>query len=345
MRFLLLTMALLGCTSKADKTEETGYPGVNLPAPNIEGVDFPAAFTSALILTVQSDVKSSWTGHVATIEQRSSGCPDIYIGNPDVENLDDLDEDATGWSWTDYCTNQGGKTFSGWSYWENDLSIVEITEGHTISEVQRSLRGDQMLAQNDSVFFEFDGMGSDALTHEEASGISSWVYSSQLNATVTGEYAFDSSSTTQGGYRAELELYASGGEVDLLDNRGNLYLFETRIQQRFDSVSLDISMKGPTGSGPDDCTAEPLGWIGIRDENAFWYDLVFQPRYDSDVGDTGYENEPYNACDGCGTLYIRGLEQPALEVCMDFSFLWNGTIQPPAVADYVFTMREAGGGS
>ena len=66
-------------------------------------------------------------------------------------------------------------------------------------------------------------------------------------------------------------------------------------------------------------------------------------RNDDDVTDTGYPNDPYSACDGCGTLYVRGLEQPALEVCMSFDFLWQGLVQPPPVADFVFTLREPGG--
>lgn len=347
MRTVLLALLLLGCSGKEEDTKDTGYPGVDLPTPNVEGVDFQAAFQEAFTLAAQTDLKAGWKGHVNAIAQRTSGCPDVYIGNPDIENLDDVPEDGTGWSWADYCTNQGGKTFAGWSYWVNNIDITgdaETAEGAT-SQVSRAIQSDQTLAQNNTVFYEFDGMASDALTQVQAPDYLRWVYSSLVNATVTGEYAFDTSSTTQGGYRADIYLYATGGDADTLETRGNLYFFDKRIETRFDSVALDIAMSGPSGSGPDDCTAEPQGWIGIRDENAFWYDLVFQPRYDSDVSDTGYENDPYNACDGCGALYIRGLEQPAMEVCMDFSFLWSGILQPPAVEDYVFTLRETGGGS
>jgi len=345
---LLLAVLLTGCTKGETETEDTGYPGVDLPTPDIEGVDFAAAFQSALTLAVQTDMKSAWSGHLKALDDRSAGCPDIYIGNPDIENLDDLDEDATGWSWIDYCTNQAGKTYSGWSYWENEVSIegdAETAAGAT-SEVERSIQGNQLLAKKNDVLYEFDGSGSDALTLVQAPDYLRWIYASLVTATVAGEYAFGDTSSTVGGYRADIYLYATGGDADALETRGNLYFFDKRIAKRFDSVALDLSMMGPTGSGPDDCTEEPRGWIGIRDENAFWYDLVFQPRYDTDVNDTGYENEPYSACDGCGSLYIRGLEQPSMEVCMDFSFLWDGaTLQPPAVEDFVFTMRETGGGS
>ena len=87
---------------------------------------------------------------------------------------------------------------------------------------------------------------------------------------------------------------------------------------------------------PRGCALEPKGYLSIRDENAFWHDLVFQPRYEDDIDD-GYDDDPYTACDGCGTLFVRGLEQPII-VCPDLDLF--SQLSPPAVEDYVLSVRD-----
>ena len=82
----------------------------------------------------------------------------------------------------------------------------------------------------------------------------------------------------------------------------------------------------------------------MRDENAFWFDVVFQPRFDDDATDDPYDNFSYGPCDGCGTLYVRGLEQTDIEVCPDFSFLWSGALTHPEADDYALSMRDILGG-
>lgn len=129
----------------------------------------------------------------------------------------------------------------------------------------------------------------------------------------------------------------------MYEPRGNIFLFDSKLAGRFDSVEIDLAFAGPGAAAPTECADEPRGWIGLRDENAYWYDVVFQPRYDEDVTGTGTTNPPYGACDGCGAIYIRGVEQvEALgEVCLDFDFVFSESpVTPPATADYVLPLHS-----
>ena len=103
---------------------------------------------------------------------------------------------------------------------------------------------------------------------------------------------------------------------------------------------MDLILTGETGAGPDDCTLEPKGWIGLRDENAYWYDLVFMPKDASDS--TGYLDDEHSVCDGCGTLYLRGLETENYgQICPDFNDLWLGdTVELPAAEDFILTIQQ-----
>ena len=149
---------------------------------------------------------------------------------------------------------------------------------------------------------------------------------------------------TPGGYRTDMYVFYSGGDADRFEARGNVYLFDGRMHTYFDSLQVEINLSGPTGAGPQACELEPNGWIGLRDQNAYWFDLVFEPRRTDDIGDPDYDNEPYTGCDGCGTLYIRGLQDR--EVCIDFSFLWeDGFLSPPSAQEFVMPIRNTVSGS
>jgi hypothetical protein len=199
-----------------------------------------------------------------------------------------------------------------------------------------------VVGNNDEVLYEFDGEGSDSLYLVESPDYTRWTYSSLIQATVTGDIISDlTGATNGGGWRTDLYLYLTGGNADYLEARGNVFLFETRLSERFDSMAMDLTFTGPNGAAPDSCTQEPVGWIGLRDENAYWYDLVFQP---ADAGDTdgSMADTEYTECDGCGTLYIRGIETIEYgEICVDFSWLWDkNPLVLPEPEDFVFTIRD-----
>ena len=193
---------------------------------------------------------------------------------------------------------------------------------------------DGIISYQDEVVFEFDGMASDSVSLLETADGTRWVYTSFVDATVTGTMPFEGTATP-GGWRTDLYLSAVGGDFPSLTARGNVYLFDTLIQDRFDSVVMDLELVSEAAAGPDDCTLEPLGTLRIRDENAYWYDLVFLPRYPEDGADPDAD---YSACDGCGTFYVRGQEQEQ-EVCIDLSFAFD-LLTAPDPDDFVLNVRN-----
>jgi hypothetical protein len=144
---------------------------------------------------------------------------------------------------------------------------------------------------------------------------------------------------TPEGYRTDLYQFISGGDVDRYEARGNVYMFTPQLQGKFDSIAVDIALQGPLGAGPEDCTLEPLGWIGVRDDEARWYDVVFLPRYEEDIVGDKYPNDPLSICDGKGRLYIQGIEQE-LEVEVDFSFLFDGSFELPVAEDFILPLHS-----
>lgn len=343
-RFAPLAAVILAACGPAEDTDEVVIdPPVTLPPPDLTGVDLPGAFEAAFRAMGDVDLRTPWQGHLDAMNLRRPGCPDIYAGNPDVEDID-LNTRGKGMSWADFCGQSDGTTFGGFEYWEIAVSAEgdpSTGPGRT-TEASRFMFGDGFVGRGEETLFEFDGEATDGLSVTEASeGYYAWTYASRIEGTVTGTLPFGDS-PTPGGYRTDLIRRATGGADQGLEANGNIYFFEHRIQSRFDSVGADLEIIGPEAAGPDDCALEPQGWIAIRDEDAFWYDLVFSPRFDGDPDDPDYPNEPYSECDGCGTLYVRGLEQDGIEVCLDLAFLWEGMLAPPELQEFAFTLRDPG---
>ena len=336
----LLLIGLVACGPREeDEPVDQGDPADDLVIPDLSDIDLEAAWQDGLSLTVGVTMGPAWDGHLASLGLMQSGCPDLYAGSP---NLDEVEaEPGEGLGWADACTSAGGLTFSGYAWWDIDVQSegeADSAEGRTTT-ASRTLLADGSVGDDDGLLFDFDGEGTDSLYLAEAEGYERWVYSSLVEATVTGRDVFDpATSLTPDGFRTDLYLYATGGDVDTVELRGNAYFFGPVLAGRFDSVAVDLTWTGPTGAGPDDCAAEPSGYISLRDEDAFWYDLVFLPASEDDATGEDYENDPYSGCDGCGTLYVRGL--PQQELCPDLSFLWDGAITRPEVEDFVLTLRD-----
>jgi hypothetical protein len=338
----LLTIGLLaGCkkepTGGNEAVTDQRGPADVLEIPDVSGIDFPAVYLEAMRLNLQVSTSRPWAGHLASIDDVEDGCPDLYVGGPPVDDVM-IDEDARGLSWYDTCTTSEGLAYDGYSYWETDVSLtgqVDTVEGQTISATRSLATDAAVLQENGDLRWEFDGEASDSIYEVEAQGYSHWTYSTLVTGTVSGPDSFTDDSMTPGGYRTDLYLYATGGDVDELQARGNTYLFSDRLESRFDSTAMDLTLIGVSGAGPTDCTLEPYGWIGLRDENAYWYDLVFLPTDLLDAQEP-YENDPLSECDGCGTFYIRGVEQGPL--CVDFSVLFN-EITRPTVEEFVLPLH------
>lgn len=323
-----MMLLLLAC-SPAEDSADTGVSAdaPELPLPDLEGVDLPASITEALELAIGLKLAMPFDGNAQVLSTYArEGCPDFYAGPPPEA---DFEADT---SWMDHCRTAGGLFFDGQLGWEGSYSAegdAADALGRTV-EASRSLSGAATVGDNDSVFLHVDGQGEEALYRVEAPGSSHWTWSSLVQGTVGGENV----TSLENGWRSDLYLYATGGDVDHLELRGNVYLPDYRIQNRFDSIALDLAMDGTLGAQADTCTAEPAGWIGLRDPNAFWYDLVFRPRYDDGSGAD-------QACDGCGTLYLRGLLGPEelATVCVDLSTLYS-KLAPPDPETFILSLHQ-----
>lgn len=321
----------LGCTPEPEPVDPGPEPE-ELVMPPIDGIDLPQAWSEMLSLALEVRLQTAWQGQLESLELRRPGCPDLYAG---VSPEQEMDMDAGGMSWSDRC-QAGTLGYSGWTHWDSALEVIETETDRTASGT-RALQGDAVVTRDGELLYELKGQGEDSLLEITGEAYRRWVYSSTLDATVTGTLPFAGSATPEG-WRTDLYMSATGGDADRLELRGNVFFFTPMVAERFDSINVDIELVGPTGAGPDSCLEEPLGFISLRDADAFWYDLVFQPR-DGSGSDTGYENEPYSGCDGCGTLYVRGVEQ-AEPVCLDLSWIWSGALQPPAAEEFVYSLRE-----
>lgn len=319
-RVLVCAVLLAGCPSEEEVPIVANGPAL----PELSDVDLPAAFAEGIEAVFAADLRGAWAGHRASLDAARPGCPDFWVGEQDV-------------NWQDACTTGAGVVWSGELGWNAALSI----EGEADSAVgitsigSRLLEGAALVADESGERFGFSGVGVDSVYASAAPGYVQWRYQSSVSGRVRGSDAVPG--TGRGGMLLDLDLAYSGGAVSELTARGDLHTPDARIAGLFDSVSLDVELAGPGAALPDDCVEEPKGWIGLRDENAYWYDLVLQPRFTDDATGDPWPNEPYSRCEGCGMLYVRGV--PTEEVCVDFAALFDGRLQPPDVEDYVLPVR------
>lgn len=320
-------------------------PENRLPMPeDLDTIDFVAAFEDAVELMVNVDTIQPWAGHRASLDARQQGCPDFWTGTYEEGGVEVASDEGV--SWRDDCQapDGSGLYYDGWIWWDAD--VVEAGDpssyqGRT-SDATRVIEGDGLVGDADGVRYEFKGDANDSYYRVEAEGYRRFVYSSTVNATLTGTDVFDpATSITPKGYRTDLYQSITGGDVDRYEARGNVYLFEPQLQGRFDSIGVDLELQGVLGAAPDDCTQEPRGWIGLRDADAYWYYVVFQPRFQDDIVGEEYPNDPLSVCDGCGRLYVQGVEQEGRDVCLDLSFLFQeGAFPLPNPDDYVLPLHS-----
>lgn len=338
----MLVLAL-ACAEAEDDSVDLGDPPEELVLPDTSGIDFVSAYTDAIQLAKTVGTGRVWDGLATTLAHRNTGCPDFYAGAPDDPSVN-VDPDSDGQTWFDVCTTTGGVDYSGYTWWDSSVETEgdrDTNEGESV-DASRQLSGNGKVRGDGESYFEFDGEAEDALSRTVARKYDRWTYSSTVVGTVTGIDAFGDDPVAPGGWRTDLSVFATGGDAALFEPTGNIFLFGKKIQDRFDSVEMDLSFPGQGSVGPGDCAQEPKGWIGLRDENAFWYDVVFLPRYDDLPGDTATTGG-FSECDGCAHIYIRGLDVSVDlgEICMDFSFVWNDApVAPPETSEFVLPLHS-----
>jgi len=326
---LLAAALLAGCPTEA---VDPGPPAAQLPLPDTTGIDFEAAYRDALDVLLATDMRAVWDGHREGLRTIRPGCPDLWAGEPD-----DVEEPGT--SWQDHCTTTAGFAYDGALTWENEASREGEADSPlgAIEAGRRSLRGDGAVGSDGGLVFDFGGTGEDAFTSNVAADYAQWSYSSTIVGEARGSGGFGAQAALPGGFRSDLYVAYTGGATQAVEARGELLMHEGVVGDRFSGISADLALPGPDAAGSSVCVDEPTGWLSLRDDDAYWYDLVFQPRYLEDATGEVYENYPYGECEGCGTLYIRGVEQGT--VCMDLSGLFDGSLTPPPLEDYVLSLR------
>lgn len=338
MILLPALLSMMACQPEEEQEPvDVGDPAPTLELPDLSGIDLEQAYIDALGLALSANTDPVWKGHVGSLTLAHEGCPDLYAGAPSEDV--DIDDDAGGVSWMDYCETGGGLFYAGWAWWSSDLSFspeVDGEQGEAI-EATRTLLADGVVGDDDGEIFSWDGEATDAIALEQTESWSRWTWSSTVTGTLGGTSVFDGTQTPDG-WRADMSIYATGGDSSSVDITGDVYFFSVVLQDRFDSVSLNLSWTPPEQVAPGACALEPTGYLSVRDEDAYWYDLVFQPAEDDDLTGEGYADDPYLACDGCGTLYVRGIAQD-VTVCPDLSAIW-AAVAPPDPDDFVLTLRD-----
>ncbi len=270
-----------------------------------------SAIQGSFDVVLATTIQAPWAGHAATLAAGDGACPARNAGEPYGQDIEGGGTVSTGESWIGECETPL-RSYTGYMFWE-------VAAGETTS--QRALFGNATVSVGDLVEWEFDGDASDRLDVLPSGA----TYFSEVDATVTGILA-TGARVGPGGYRANLFVDLETGASPTFEADGDVLLYEDLFDGKFDSVHVDVEME-KTSTSTTDCTAEPRGTISFRDADARWYDVVFAPKYNSNLE---YESE-LSACDGCGTVYWRGYEQR--EICLDFDFLWNA-LETPTSNDF-----------
>lgn len=348
---LFLALAPFGCQSEAEppppvvpQTTDTGPVDevIAFPLPDdLESIPYDEVYIEALEMLTQITTQLAWQGHASTMASRDAQCPSLWTGEFDFAGTDGGDDD--GLSWNDACSTDAGDAFDGWLTWDTNIQAEgDLADEAGLSvDASRSLEGNGVVIADGNIRYAFDGEASDSLSTVTTTSSQNAIYSSFMDASVEGLDALGAlSETMPNGFRTDLFVNVVSGQAPYFEARGNLYLYEEILHDRFDSVAVDIAFPGPGRAGPEDCALEPLGWIGVRDSDAFWYDVVFLPRHQSDSLNADENDGIAALCDGCGQLFVHGLPMPGIEVCPDFSFLFDGSIETPVSSSYVLTFRD-----
>jgi hypothetical protein len=352
----IMLALIVGCTTDPPAGTQIGAlredPPPNLPT-DFKDLDLVGAVQDALNIGGIATLASAWAGHAGALERAPYGCPSIWVGAPpeDVVDLNISDDDiGNGMSWLADCTAPNMDYYSGFTYWDTN-----VDPGGNSGE--RSLTADATVTDGSGqILFDFDGEAGDAIN---GGAYASTLVARRLSGTLVG---------LGNGLRGELDAEWADdgtlsffGAVTVLDGFGppdtrdpnpantpellNLPSWEPGMP-RFTSVRFDLTWDGS-------CAMEPQGYVGIRGNEGFWFDVYFLPIYDPDE-DTAQSNAfPFEEidnidCDGVGTAFARNVSlkeedegDPAWtrEVSPDFAAI-VATLPTPTLADFVLTLRQ-----
>ncbi|MBX2796972.1 MAG: hypothetical protein KTR31_04860 [Myxococcales bacterium] len=323
-----------------------------VPPTDFKQLDIAQAVRDAFAVGGTASMASAWAAHVASMQRGSSSCPTMWLGPPD-EDLVDInfgnDDAAGGLSWIDQCQTLDGDVYRGFAYWNSTID-VGAGQGERVLVMDGVIRD-----TTGALLLDFDGETTDQLDGNR--------YQSDFVArTLSGSLVGFGS-----GLRAELESSWGAGELEMV---GSVHVndgfgpADTRNPEvddvpelanlpswrpgmpRYTSVRYDLQVDG-------DCALEPRGYIGIRGNEGFWFDVYFLPLYDAEEDPARASAFPFEAidnleCDGVGTLFVRNLdlrEEEAAdpdfdrEITIDFGAI-IAALPTPSLDGYVFTLQD-----
>ena len=318
----LLLLTTLGC--KGEDKGDTGGIGaqgtdgtIELTMPDLTSVDIDAAFADAIDVAMTVSTGVSWGGHIRSLERRHEGCRISTSEHPNFTDDFGLpDGGGNGLLWYDNCTTPGGLFYRGMQYWDGRGAIdgdPQSSSGQT-QQGNRTMAGASTVGDNQETRFQFRGTASDSLSRVIAPDYERWTYSSTVEATVSGTDALDPiASLTPGGWRADS---TSTPPAAVSPARGPGRRLPVRAPHpgplRFarDRHRTVERLVGRTGHA-----LEPRGWIGLRDENAWWIDVVFMPT-ESDDGTGDVWATPATApATAVGPSTSAGRADPISTIC------------------------------
>jgi hypothetical protein len=320
------------------------------PPVDFRSLDMTRAVEDALRIGGLTTLSTAWAGHLGALDASRDGCPAVWIG-PLPEDVVDVDMDGdAGMSWLADCTTDPGRTtYAGFTHWTN--GVVQNESG------RRDLVSDAVVASDDgTILFDFDGRAEDSL--DLTTGTYTSVLDGELGGSLVGVGRglrtggdFEASWSADGSQRlfGTVTSFDGFGPADTRDpvapELANLPAWSAGMP-RFTSVRFDLSFS-------PDCALEPIGFIGIRGNEGFWFDVYFLPDPELEPGTAAYKAFPFEeidnvACDGIGTLFARNVnlaayddEDPSWsrEITPDFAAVVAG-MPLPTLDTYVYTLRD-----
>lgn len=362
---VILASLLAACSVEPPKGTQIGAirePDPD-PAPpsDLARLDMSAAIADALHLAGIVTSASAFEGHVATMDLATTrSCPQIWVGVPPDDLIDvEFDDEEEGLSWLADCAATAA-SYDGFTHWTTSIAEDGLT-------AQRSLIADaEVTDAAGNVLWAYDGESSD--TFDTTGG--GFAYSSSFTGLITGSMSGlgqglraqnNAGMDGDGGFLAEWGSDGTMhflGSVEAFDGFGPI---DSRAgtepelagvtgwkpgQPRFTSVRFDLTFDGT-------CDAEPIGFLGLRGNEGFWFDVYFLPIFDPEEHTAQSNAFPYEeidnvSCDGVGTLFSRNADLKAFEatnpgwsreLAPDFDAILS-TLPTPTLDSYVYTLRN-----
>ena len=248
--------------------------------------DIAAGIDDAIATALNFDAAPPIAAYDAVVAGADTSCPQGYEASPGYTY------------WGGQCTSESGTTFSGFAY---DGRLDDQVDANGTVTDWRSV---YVVAKiTDASGQRLESAAGAVIQH----GVGPW--GAYLTSYVSGEFSYEGDAAA-GSWLAdtahpEMSLYLVSydgvgaglwvsGSVSRLDGPVEAYAFS----------ALNLYYANA-------CALEPAGTILLRDEEGYWYDVV----YDTPLAQLP-DMDPA-LCDGCGEVWYQG--ELLGEVCNDFS--------------------------